>query len=84
MARIYLNYSQEKHKFIEALSDYIDKTQAFTKLTGEELKARILNEINDLYYDFAVKSLNTFYKNFPSLLHNRNFFEVEKKVEKKM
>lgn len=84
MARIYLKYSQEKRKFIEALSDYIDKTQAFTKLTGEELKTRILNEINSLYYDFAVKSLNSFYKNFPSLLHNRNYFSNEKNVEKKM
>lgn len=80
MARIYLKYSQEKRKFIEALSDYIDKTQAFTKLTGEELKTRILNEINSLYYDFAVKSLNSFYKNFPSLLHNRNYFSNEKKL----
>lgn len=80
MARIYLNYSQEKHKFIEALSDYIDKTQAFTNLTGEELKTRILNEINSLYYDFAVKKLNSFYKNFPSLLHNRNYFSNEKKL----
>lgn len=82
MASSYLSYSNQKKLFLEALIEYIDKTQKFTGLSGNALKTRILYEICNLFYPRAVKDLNDFYKTFPELYSYRNFFKKSSKKKK--